>query len=690
MASSDVASNPRVPNEVERGVEHSLFRAHLPNGRQTGVIREGLAGKRIAVTGTTGFLGTALVERLLRTVPDASSSCWSAPGAGRPSPSGSAARSSATTPSTGCDRARRDGRVRRDDRSAGAPSSPATSAPTASASTTPAAPRWPPATSSSTRPPRSPSTRRSTSPSRSTCSARRASRTRCRSSASPPPRRGVDLLRRRQPPRAGARGAAVRRPVLPRHRLAQRGRRRPPGARRRRGREPHRRDAGQRFRGEARRELGAAGAPAAGGEDRAAADAWVNDRMVEAGRARAVGARLARRLRLHQGARRAGAGRDARRRAGVDRAAVDHRVGAGRAAAGLDPRLPHGRAGDHLLRPRPAEGVPRRARGHRRRDPRRPRGRRDRARWPPAGRRPTAPVDITQVASGSANPLQVPAPRRHWCSGWFTEHPLYDTKGQPIVVPEWTFPGRGRVQGQLKRAKTSLERAERVLQALPLRGKQAELSARLEERREEVERALVYVELYGAYAECEAVYGVDRLLALWDALDPAEPRRRSASTPASSTGTTTSARSTCRRWSSTPGCAPRPGKSTGREPRATGCGARCCPPSATSPPSTSRTRSSRRTWSRPTRGWPPAACRADDRLRFVARTLAEAPRAARPRPPGPRRLPALLLPPLRGRPGRPARRGRGRDVQRADPHQALPGRHPAGARAPRARPPHAC
>ena len=29
---------------------------------------------------------------------------------------------------------------------------------------------------------------------------------------------------------------------------------------------------------------------------------------------------------------------------------------------GLDPRLPHGRAGDHLLRPRPAEGVPRRAR----------------------------------------------------------------------------------------------------------------------------------------------------------------------------------------------------------------------------------------------------------------------------------------------------------------------------------------
>ncbi len=34
------------------------------------MIAESLAGKRIAITGSTGFLGTALVERLLRSVPD--------------------------------------------------------------------------------------------------------------------------------------------------------------------------------------------------------------------------------------------------------------------------------------------------------------------------------------------------------------------------------------------------------------------------------------------------------------------------------------------------------------------------------------------------------------------------------------------------------------------------------------------
>ena len=131
---------------------------------------------------------------------------------------------------------------------------------------------------------------------------------------------------------------------------------------------------------------------------------------------------------------------------------------------------------------------------------------------------PRGAVDVTQVASGSANPLRY---RRlvDLVRAWFLEHPLYDPKGQPIVVPDWTFPGRGRVQGQLMRAKRTLERAESVLQSLPLRGSQAELSARLEERREEAERALSYVELYGAYAECEAVYGVDRLLSLWETLD---------------------------------------------------------------------------------------------------------------------------------------------------------------------------
>ena len=132
---------------------------------------------------------------------------------------------------------------------------------------------------------------------------------------------------------------------------------------------------------------------------------------------------------------------------------------------------------------------------------------------------PERAAPITQVASGSANPLKYRVMVDN-TTAWFREHPLYDAEGQPIVVPDWSFPGRGRVQGQLNRAKSILTQTEKVLQALPLRGQQAEWSARLEEKRLEVERALEYVELYGLYAECEAIYGVDHLLALADSLPP--------------------------------------------------------------------------------------------------------------------------------------------------------------------------
>ena len=67
--------------------------------------------------------------------------------------------------------------------------------------------------------------------------------------------------------------------------------------------------------------------PAAGRQDRAAPrSAWVEDQMVEAGPGPRRVARLARRVRLHEGARRAGAAAEPRRRARLDRAAVDHRV----------------------------------------------------------------------------------------------------------------------------------------------------------------------------------------------------------------------------------------------------------------------------------------------------------------------------------------------------------------------------
>ena len=130
-----------------------------------------------------------------------------------------------------------------------------------------------------------------------------------------------------------------------------------------------------------------------------------------------------------------------------------------------------------------------------------------------AARGPLGQPDVVHAASGARNPLRY-GQLVDLVREWFSEHPLADDKGQPIEVPEWSFPGRRRVQNQLHQATKALRGAERALQALPLRGSRAELASRIEERREEAERALGYVELYGAYTETEAVFAVDHLLEL--------------------------------------------------------------------------------------------------------------------------------------------------------------------------------
>lgn len=137
---------------------------------------------------------------------------------------------------------------------------------------------------------------------------------------------------------------------------------------------------------------------------------------------------------------------------------------------------------------------------------------------PVAGDGPaTTSPEVLHVASGVRNPLRY-GRLVELVQSWFSEHPLYDSDGQPITVPEWSFPGRGRVQRQLTRAGQLMGLAERAVGTLPIRGRQAAWVAALEERHLLADRALGYVELYGSYTETEARYRVDRLLALWDTL----------------------------------------------------------------------------------------------------------------------------------------------------------------------------
>ena len=57
-----------------------------------------------------------------------------------------------------------------------------------------------------------------------------------------------------------------------------------------------------------------------------------------------------------------------------------------------------------------------------------------------AARGPLESPDVVHAASGARNPLRY-GQLVNLVREWFSEHPLADDKGQPIEVPEWSFPG---------------------------------------------------------------------------------------------------------------------------------------------------------------------------------------------------------------------------------------------------------
>ena len=282
-----------------------------------------------------------------------------------------------------------------------------------------------------------------------------------------------------------------------------------------------------RFHRDARRELGAAGTPLLAARAERLRQEWVDDRLVELGKARAQGLGW------------------------PDAYAYTKALGE-RALLSTRQALPLSIVRPSIIESALAEPVPGWIRGFRMADPviiSYAKGLLKEFPGVPEGiidvipvdlvvssiiavaaRGPLEEPDVFHAASGAHNPLRY-RQLVELVRDWFIENPLADGHDQPITVPDWSFPGRRRVQKQLNRAARAISTAEKGLQSLPLRGRQADLSARLEERRDEVERAMSYVELYGAYTETEAIFSVDRLLDLHRSMSD-EDRREFGFDPA--------------------------------------------------------------------------------------------------------------------------------------------------------------
>ena len=139
-----------------------------------------------------------------------------------------------------------------------------------------------------------------------------------------------------------------------------------------------------------------------------------------------------------------------------------------------------------------------------------------------AATRPSKP-EVYQVASGERNPLRYRDLYKH-VREYFMKNPLRDSGGRPVPVPEWSFPGRKKVEGRLKAELTGLKVAGKLAARMPEGHLKADLRGRIARAEKRARMSFYYSRIYGAYGNMESTFSSARVYELYRSL-PDEERR---------------------------------------------------------------------------------------------------------------------------------------------------------------------
>ncbi|WP_309711857.1 SDR family oxidoreductase [Pseudolysinimonas sp.] len=121
------------------------------------------------------------------------------------------------------------------------------------------------------------------------------------------------------------------------------------------------------------------------------------------------------------------------------------------------------------------------------------------------------------VASGASNPVPFHQMYEN-VHEFFVKNPLTDRAGKPIIAPEWKFPGPDKVERGINRLERRVRAGERALRVLPkTKGSQATL-AKLQKGIADLATLRNFVSLYRVYVETELIFDDSNLRALHDAL----------------------------------------------------------------------------------------------------------------------------------------------------------------------------
>ncbi len=135
--------------------------------------------------------------------------------------------------------------------------------------------------------------------------------------------------------------------------------------------------------------------------------------------------------------------------------------------------------------------------------------------------RPASPVPrpvVVQIATSTQNLLTLRDMVR-WCVAFFEQQPLVDRDGRPLKVKPWTLPPLPRYQKWLARRKRLVEWQEWLAQKFSFLAFARSWQRRLGIIKAAVERLEYFVSIYAPYTHMRAFFATTNLQRLWEAMD---------------------------------------------------------------------------------------------------------------------------------------------------------------------------
>ena len=135
---------------------------------------------------------------------------------------------------------------------------------------------------------------------------------------------------------------------------------------------------------------------------------------------------------------------------------------------------------------------------------------------PPEPREP----QYFHVSSGARNPLPFREMYEHVHS-YFQRHPMPDAERGHIQVPAWRFPGSTQVMRTLQLGEKAVDMADRILLHNPASERTRRWQSDVHRKTQELEVLRKYADLYQAYTQAEVIYDDRATLALHRAMPAA-------------------------------------------------------------------------------------------------------------------------------------------------------------------------